>query len=98
MEAIRKRLGDQALLLMETGAAMDEARLHQEAAFLAAKADIREEIDRLRTHVEAARTLLAGGRGRGAQARFPLPGIYPRSQHALLEIQCGDGDRHRPRI
>ena len=61
VEAIRKRLGDQVRLLMEAGAAMDEARLHQEAAFLAAKADIREEIDRLRTHVEAARALLAGG-------------------------------------
>ena len=61
VEAIRKRLGDQVRLLMEAGAAMDEARLHQEAAFLAAKADIREEIDRLRTHVDAARALLAGG-------------------------------------
>jgi uncharacterized protein (TIGR00255 family) len=31
-----------------------------EAAFLATKADIREEIDRLKTHVAAARALLAG--------------------------------------
>ena len=70
VEAIRKRLGDQVRLLMETGAAMDEARLHQEAAFLAAKADIREEIDRLRTHVEAARTLLAGGGAVGRKLDF----------------------------
>jgi len=70
VEAIRKRLGDQVRLLMETGAAMDEARLHQEAAFLAAKADIREEIDRLRTHVEAARTLLAGGGAVGRRLDF----------------------------
>ena len=69
-EAIRKRLGDQVRLLMESGAAMDEARLHQEAAFLAAKADIREEIDRLRTHVEAARTLLAGGGAVGRKLDF----------------------------
>ena len=60
-EAIRRRLGDQVRLMMESGAAMDAARLHQEAAFLAAKADIREEIDRLRTHVEAARARIAGG-------------------------------------
>jgi uncharacterized protein (TIGR00255 family) len=68
--AIRKRLGDQVRLLMETGAAMDETRLHQEAAFLAAKADIREEIDRLRTHVEAARALLAGGGAVGRKLDF----------------------------
>ena len=70
VEVIRKRLGDQVRLLMETGAAMDEARLHQEAAFLAAKADIREEIDRLRTHVEAARALLAGGGAVGRKLDF----------------------------
>ena len=69
-EAIRRRLGDQVRLLMESGAAMDEARLHQEAAFLAAKADIREEIDRLRTHVEAARALLAGGGAIGRKLDF----------------------------
>lgn len=69
-EAIRRRLGDQVRLLMESGAAMDEARLHQEAAFLAAKADIREEIDRLRTHVEAARALLAGGGAVGRKLDF----------------------------
>jgi uncharacterized protein (TIGR00255 family) len=69
-EAIRARLAEQVRLLMETGAAMDEARLHQEAAFLATKADIREEIDRLRTHVEAARSLLAGGGAIGRKLDF----------------------------
>jgi uncharacterized protein (TIGR00255 family) len=57
--AIRARLAEQVRLLMETGQPFDEARLAQEAAFLATKADIREEIDRLRTHVDAARALLA---------------------------------------
>jgi uncharacterized protein (TIGR00255 family) len=69
-ESIRRRLGEQVRLLMDSGAAMDEARLHQEAAFLAAKADIREEIDRLRTHVEAARALLAGGGAVGRKLDF----------------------------
>lgn len=69
-EAIRRRLGDQVRLLMESGATMDEARLHQEAAFLAAKADIREEIDRLRTHVEAARALLTVGGAIGRKLDF----------------------------
>lgn len=58
MDAIRQRLEEQVRLLLENGPAFDEARLHQEAAFLATKADIREEIDRLNTHVAAARALL----------------------------------------
>lgn len=56
--AIRARLASQVALLLETGAPLDESRLHMEAAFLATKADIREEIDRLLTHVSAARALL----------------------------------------
>jgi uncharacterized protein (TIGR00255 family) len=39
----------------------DESRLYQEAALLAAKADIREELDRLVSHVAAARKLTADG-------------------------------------
>lgn len=56
---IRERLAEQVKLLMDTSANLDENRLHQEAAFLATKADIREEIDRLKTHVASARSLLA---------------------------------------
>lgn len=56
--AIRARLAEQVRLLIDAAPALDENRLHQEAAFLATKADIREEIDRLKTHVAAARALL----------------------------------------
>lgn len=56
--SIRTRLAEQVALLMDAAAALDEARLYQEAAFLATKADIREEIDRLKTHVGSARALL----------------------------------------
>lgn len=68
--AIRSRLADQVRLLLETGAPLDEARLNAEAAYLATKADIREEIDRLRTHVASARTLLAGGGAVGRRLDF----------------------------
>ncbi|TGR60261.1 DUF1732 domain-containing protein, partial [Mesorhizobium sp. M2D.F.Ca.ET.223.01.1.1] len=53
--AIRERIADQVRLLMDASANLDVVRLHQEAAFLATKADIREEIDRLKTHVASAR-------------------------------------------
>lgn len=68
--AIRSRLAEQVRLLLETGAPLDEARLNAEAAYLATKADIREEIDRLRTHVASARTLLAGGGAVGRRLDF----------------------------
>jgi len=58
--AIRERLAGQVRLLIDATPPLDESRLHMEAAFLATKADIREEIDRLKTHTGAARTLLAG--------------------------------------
>jgi uncharacterized protein (TIGR00255 family) len=48
---------------MDTGAGLDRDRLHMEAALLATKADVREEIDRLKAHVDAARTLACGARG-----------------------------------
>ncbi|MBO0661981.1 YicC family protein [Jiella sp. MQZ9-1] len=60
-EAIRARLKDQVQTLIQANSDFDEARLHQEAALIAARADIREEIDRLRAHVVAARALLAEG-------------------------------------
>lgn len=59
-QAIRERLAEQVKLLLDVSAALDEARLNAEAALLATKADIREEIDRLKTHVASARSLLAG--------------------------------------
>lgn len=60
-EAIRSRLAEQVAGLLDAAPGLDEARLAMEAAFLATKADIREEIDRLKTHVAASRTLIDGG-------------------------------------
>ena len=39
---------------------VDEARLAQELALIAVRADVTEELDRLQAHVAAARTLIAG--------------------------------------
>jgi uncharacterized protein (TIGR00255 family) len=69
-EAIRARLEAQIAELLDGKAALDPARLHQEAVLIAARADIREELDRLRAHVDAARGLLQEGGSVGRRLDF----------------------------
>lgn len=69
-EAIRTRLEAQIADLLDGKAALDPARLHQEAVLIAARADIREELDRLRAHVDAARGLLQEGGSVGRRLDF----------------------------
>ena len=59
VEAIRARLAAQVQSLLQASPQLEPQRLHQEAALLAVRADIREEIDRLHAHVAALRELLA---------------------------------------
>jgi uncharacterized protein (TIGR00255 family) len=67
--AIRDRVQKRAAeLLGETP--HDEARLLQEAAALALKADVREELDRLAAHLVEGRKLLAGGGEIGRKLEF----------------------------
>lgn len=54
-DALRERI---ASLLEEVGRTVDEDRIVQEAAFLAERADITEEIVRLRSHLDKAASLL----------------------------------------
>jgi uncharacterized protein (TIGR00255 family) len=69
-EAIRARLAQQIAALLEGANGLDAHRLHQEAVMLAVKADIREELDRLCAHVEAARALLEAGGPIGRRLDF----------------------------
>jgi uncharacterized protein (TIGR00255 family) len=69
-EAIRQRLADQIARLMGAGTAFDEQRLVQEAALLATKADVEEELKRLEAHVAAARELLAAKEPVGRKLDF----------------------------
>ncbi|SHM76916.1 YicC/YloC family endoribonuclease [Roseibium suaedae] len=70
-EAIRARLAALVAELMDASAgALDSQRLHQEAAILATKADIREELDRLHAHVSAVRELMAAGGAIGRRLDF----------------------------
>lgn len=70
-EAIKARLRKQLSELMDASdGQLDPQRLHQEAAFLATKADIREELDRLHAHVAAVRELLDTGGAIGRRLDF----------------------------
>jgi uncharacterized protein (TIGR00255 family) len=69
-EAIRARLESQIALLIGNSATLDSNRLYQEAALLAVKADVREEIDRLKAHIAAARIMLKDGGAIGRKLDF----------------------------
>jgi uncharacterized protein (TIGR00255 family) len=68
--AIRERLSSQLNVLLEGGAALDPDRLLAEAALLATKADIREELDRFAIHIAAARKHLQEGGAIGRRLDF----------------------------
>ena len=68
--AIRRRL--EALLSELSGLApaIPEERIAQELAILVTRADVREELDRLRAHIAQAGALLEGGGAVGRQLDF----------------------------
>jgi len=67
--ALRDRLAAQ-LQEMLVNAPVPADRLAQEVALLAVKADIREELDRLKAHVQDARALIASGEAVGRKLDF----------------------------
>ena len=69
-ETIRDRLREQVTDLLDADLPLPEERLAQEIAMMTVKADIREELDRLRTHVGAFLELLAKGSAPGRQLGF----------------------------
>jgi len=70
VEALRARLKAQVDELLGASPSLSEERLAQEAALLATKADVREEIDRLTAHVAQARELFAGSEPAGRRLDF----------------------------
>lgn len=69
-EAIKARLAEMVAELLGASPVLPAERLAQEAALLVAKADIREELDRLAAHVVAAQELLAEGGAIGRRFDF----------------------------
>jgi uncharacterized protein (TIGR00255 family) len=69
-EAVKARLAEQIALLLDGSARFDADRLHQEAILIAAKADVREELDRLAAHVAQARRLIEIGGAIGRRLDF----------------------------
>jgi uncharacterized protein (TIGR00255 family) len=69
-EAIRARLAEQIATLMESSDRFDADRLTQEALLIAAKADIREELDRIASHVSQVREMIGKGGPVGRRLDF----------------------------
>ncbi len=69
-EAIRARLAEQVAVLLEASDRFDQDRLTQEALLIATKADIREELDRIASHIAQAREMLGKGGPVGRRLDF----------------------------
>jgi uncharacterized protein (TIGR00255 family) len=69
-QMLRDRFARRMQELLAGTEGLPEERVMQEAAVFAGKADVREELDRLRTHVAAARALLDGDVAAGRRLDF----------------------------
>jgi uncharacterized protein (TIGR00255 family) len=69
-EAIKVRLAEQIAALLEASDRFDSDRLSQEAVMIAAKADIREELDRIASHISQAREMIRKGGAIGRRLDF----------------------------
>ncbi len=78
-EAIKARLNEQVATLLAAAQRFDSDRLHQEAIMLAAKADIREELDRLASHITQAQKLLSEGGAVGRRLDFLAQELHRES-------------------
>ncbi|EKE78168.1 YicC/YloC family endoribonuclease [Oceanibaculum indicum] len=92
-EALKARLRQQVTELLEASPALNEDRLAQEAALLATKADIREELDRLAAHIAAARELMQAGSQIGRRFDF-LCQEFNREANTLCS-KSGDAELTR---
>ncbi|MCX7888453.1 MAG: YicC family protein [Rhodobacteraceae bacterium] len=91
---MQKALAESLSRVMAEAPGADPDRVAQELALLAVKADVTEEIDRLRAHVAAARGLLSAGGAIGRRFDF-LMQEFMREANTLCSKS---GDRELTRI
>ena len=70
LDGSEARLAEQVAALLETSDRFDQDRLTQEALLIATKADIREELDRIASHIAQAREMLGKGGPVGRRLDF----------------------------
>jgi uncharacterized protein (TIGR00255 family) len=72
--AVKQRIAEQIAALLEADSAgnrrFDPDRLYQEAVLIAARGDVREELDRLAAHVAQAQAMLKSGEAVGRRLDF----------------------------
>jgi uncharacterized protein (TIGR00255 family) len=86
LAAGRDRLRERMKALLESEA--DEQRILQEAALMAERSDVEEELDRMRTHIEHFRSLLDGGGEIGKKLDFLLQEMN-REANTMLSKTTG---------
>ncbi len=82
MEKLRERIEN------ITGEGVDESRLIQEAAFLAERADVEEEIHRIRSHAGQLRKIISQGGTIGRKADFILQELLREAN--TIGSKCSD--------
>ncbi len=87
-DAVRIRMEEQLTALLQARAPVADDRLAAELAMLAVKADVREEVDRLGAHIEAARALIEEGGPVGRKLDF-LSQEFNRESNTLCS-KSGD--------
>ncbi len=68
--AVMARLSEQIAALLDASDRFDQDRLHQEAILIATKADVREELDRIASHISQTRELIGRGGPIGRKLDF----------------------------
>ena len=75
LEQYKQRLMERILVLTEQRVSLDEGRIEQEAAFLADKSDISEEIIRVRSHLAQFEAIMAAEAPSGHKLNFLMQEI-----------------------
>jgi uncharacterized protein (TIGR00255 family) len=86
----RARLMDNLAALLREAPSLPEERIAQEVALLAARSDVREELDRLASHIQAAHALLREAVGIGRRFDF-LVQEFNREANTLCSKSASTG-------